>query len=815
MVVTADPSAGGPQRLLVLSADMGGGHEATATALEQAAAGVWPGVEIQRLDTLDVMGPGVGRLFRRIYVDNVEHTPWLYEFFYAQLWRRAWFADASKRFTGSWTGRRLVDRIDRFDPDLIVSTYPLGSAGLAWLHRHRGLQRPTAAYVSDIAPHPFWIHGGLGVNFVVHDAALALARACDPAAVVEVCALPVQAAFHPGSRSDARHRLGLEADALVALVSCGAYAFGDVMQTVRTLLEASDRVQVVAACGRNTDTRARLEGMGVPAHRLRVLGWTDQMPTLVRAADIVVSNAGGAIALEAIASGRPLVMFRPIAAHGEANADLLVVAGLAELCTDEEQLGAYVQAAVRGRGALRELGQRAGELAGQRSRGDSLRRAASARPPHRSGRRWRVRSSDAFFLHADTPLRVQEVGGVLELDHAVGRGLTVEDVRATIGPRVAGLPILRRRLVRSRRPGWDMTGAADLATHITAVEATDGADAACDDYWSETLPPDGYPWGVRLVQSPQEGRTLLLVKTHHVLGDGISLIGLLDRLLDAAPGDPLDERRPAPGAAEHRSGLGGIRHGLRQGRLVAQGLGSLAARTFGRWAVIESPQSARRLVATATVEQARVRAVASACDRRTHEVVIAVVAHALAATLTQAGLVDGTLPLRAMIPVARRAPRLDRVFGNWTAAVTVDLSLAPMGFRERLDEVAGQLRARARHGEPQGAYVAMSVLGHLPARVAPLAARTIYTGSFFSTIVSYMPAARGDRWFAGARVGSICPVVPLADRVPVTAGAVVQDGVVGFGIVLDDALRARGIDRAAVSRAVTDAVREAELEVRQ
>lgn len=811
--MTAGRSSGGPQRLLVLSADMGGGHEATAAALEQAAAGVWPGVEIQRLDTLDVMGPGIGRLFRRIYVDNVEHTPWLYEFFYAQLWRHTWFAAASKRFTGSWSGRRLIDRIDRFDPDLIVSTYPLGSAGLAWLHRHRGLQQPTAAYVSDIAPHPFWIHGSLGVNFVVHDAAVTLARACDPEAVVEVCALPVQAAFHPGSRAEARGRLGLAPDALVTLVSCGAYAFGDVAQTVGTLLGASERVQVVAACGRNDETRTRLEGLGVPAHRLKVLGWTDEMPVLVRASDIVVSNAGGAIALEAIASGRPLVMFRPIAAHGEANANLLVVAGLAELCTDEDQLDAYIRAAVRGRGALHEMGERAGELAGRGSSGDSLRRVAGSHPSGRGRRTWRVRPSDAFFLHADTPQRVQEVGGILELDHTAAAGLTVEDVRATIGPRVAGLPILRRRLVGSARLGWDMSGAADLTTHITAVEASHGADAACDDYWSESLPSDGFPWGVRLVQSPDEARTVLLVKTHHVLGDGISLIGLLDRLLDPAPGDPLEERRPAPGGAAHGSGRSGIRHGLRQGRLVAEGLGSLAARSIGRWAVVDSAQSSRRLIATATVDEARIRAIASASGCRAHEVVIAVVAHALARTLTDAGLVDGTLPLRAMVPVARRAPRLDRVFGNWTAAVTVDLPLGPMSFRRRLEEVIGQLRARARRGEPQGAFVAMELLARLPAPVLPIVARTIYTSRFFSTIVSYMPAAHGDRWFAGARVGSLCPVVPLAEGIPVTAGAIVQGGTVGFGIVVDDALRASGISRAATSRAVADTVREAELEV--
>jgi hypothetical protein len=424
-----------------------------------------------------------------------------------------------------------------------------------------------------------------------------------------------------------------------------------------------------------------------------------------------------------------------------------------------------------------------------------------------------VRPSDAFFVHADRPLRVQEVGAILELDPEVGARLTLEDARRTVGPRVHGLPILRHRLVGARRLGWDLSATPDLAMHVTAAEASHGMDAALDDYWSETLPPDGFPWGVRLLQSPGEGRSVLAVKTHHVLGDGISLLGLLDRLLDPAPDDPLEERRLSPAARASGSELSAIRAGLRQGRLVAEGLASLAGRSVGRWAVVDAPQTARRLIVTAPVEESRIRALAVGTDTRAHEVVIAVVAHAFSDLLTGTGLVDDGRPLRAMVPVARRAPRLDRVFGNWTAAVTVDLPLGPMPFTRRLAEVSAQLRARADHGEPQAAYVVMQVLGHLPAPVRTLTARTIYTSRFFSTIVSYMPAARRARWFAGARVGSICPVVPLAEGVPVTAGAVVCDGTVGFGIVLEDALRTVGLDRDSTGQAVLRAVHEAELEV--
>src|SRR5690242_113586 len=84
------------RRVLLVSADIGGGHDATGRALQERIRQLWPGSVVRWVDTLAVMGRGVGPAFRRTYITNVELTPWLYEFFYASLWRHRWFADASK-----------------------------------------------------------------------------------------------------------------------------------------------------------------------------------------------------------------------------------------------------------------------------------------------------------------------------------------------------------------------------------------------------------------------------------------------------------------------------------------------------------------------------------------------------------------------------------------------------------------------------------------------------------------------------------------------------------------------------------------------
>ncbi|TVT53405.1 glycosyltransferase [Amycolatopsis rhizosphaerae] len=331
------------KRVLIVSATMGEGHNATGRALEEAVRRQWPEAEVAWRDTLEVMGTGVGPLFRWIYVSNVRNTPWLYEYFYRSLWRHRWFATASKRFVGRWCGPRLGREIARYRPDLVLSTYPLGTAGLAWLRRHHRLPVPAGAWISDFAPHPFWVYGEIDLNLVMHECAVPPALACVPGAKVAVSAPPVRAGFRPGDATAARHRLGLPPEAFIALVSCGSLGFGDVEDAAKELLAAHPDVVPVVVCGRNDALLRRLRPLAARQPRLRLLGWTDEMPAYTVAADVVVTNAGGATGLEALACGRPVLMHRPIAAHGRANAELMERAGLAVVCARDGELAQAVR----------------------------------------------------------------------------------------------------------------------------------------------------------------------------------------------------------------------------------------------------------------------------------------------------------------------------------------------------------------------------------------------------------------------------------------------------------------------------------------
>lgn len=787
--VTVDAGHGEhPGRVFIVSADMGEGHNATARALAERVRQLWPRCDVRTVDTLQVMGRGVGPVFRRIYVTNVRSTPWLYEFFYSSLHRHRWFAVASKWFVGAWCGRRLAPRLERYHPDLILSTFPLGSAGLDWLRRRGRLGAPTGAWISDFAPHPFWVYEHLDAHLVMHELAVPLATRAVPGAPVAVSAPPVVSQFRPRDRDRQRCQLGLDPKAFVALVSCGAFGFGTVDSAVHALLSAHQRVQVVVACGHNDALRRRLQAHGLPAHRLRPLGWERDMPAWTAAADIVVTNAGGATALEALASHRAIVMFDPIAAHGRANAELLAAAGLALLCRRATELTVLVRRLVDDPGSVARLEAAAAAHVSGHDLNRGLLDLAALRGRSRRPQRQRLRAQDAFFLHVDTPRVAQQVGAVLVLDPSPAAGApTLAQLRSEVAARLPGLPTLRRRPVggtRWRRPRWLVEEDLDIRAHVDEVSlaCSDGGryDVAVDEFFSTPLDRRRPLWQLRLIRVPG-GRSVVAVKVHHSLGDGLSVVGTLSGLLDPRPaalsGDDSAGKPAAPADRRSWHDLARLLRGLRQ--LIRGGTAPASP-------LNAALPGCRRHIVTTSLPVAEVRLLARRHRVSTSEVAVWVVAAALHRVLDQRHPPVTVLRLRAMIPVSLGRSR--RTWGNWTGGLPVELTLGPMLEEDRLALVSAEMRRQSERGTAHAGAAVVRLLGLFPQPVHARLARLVYRDRWFNLIVSFLPGAPSARRLAGVRLAETYPVLPLAEGIGLSIGLMSWDGALGVGITADPGL---------------------------
>lgn len=364
-----------PQSVLVISAEMGEGHNAAAKALTEAIEESWPGCAVERLDTMELHGVRFARAARWAYGFQLKALPWSYEIFYDRLSRSDRFAGAAKSLVGAFFGRQLAKAIAGKSPDLVISTYPFGSAALDWLREKRGFSTLTVTYIPAFHVHPLWVYPGIDLHFVMYDSAPEHARMRGFEQTMRVGAPPVRRGFGDVGRAAARESLGLPADEFVVLMTGGAWGLGDIAPGVEALVKMEPAVHVAAVCGKNASLEAELRAVAAEqGGRLSVYGYVSTMPELMAASNVVVTNGAGVTVLEALRTPRPVVAFAPLVGHGTASTtemvrrDLAVearsVPGLVEqirrLRTDPELLHRMELAGeswVEGRDLRRSLGE--------------------------------------------------------------------------------------------------------------------------------------------------------------------------------------------------------------------------------------------------------------------------------------------------------------------------------------------------------------------------------------------------------------------------------------------------------------------------
>jgi processive 1,2-diacylglycerol beta-glucosyltransferase len=325
--------SGGPLRVLILTAAVGGGHEAAGRSLQAELERA--GHSVIMKDGLRAMSRALAWLLVRVYFSQARNTPQsLGAVFEVTSSRGA--AAAVRTIVGLLFTRRLLKAIREERPDLVVSTYPLVNAALGHLRKSGRLRVPAAAIIADYGAHPLWVAPGMDLHLVVSGPSAELIRRAG--GKVCVARLPVAPKFRfAPAREAAREILGLPRQAFVALIVGGAWGIGDLGEAARHAVDSGAYAIVVT--GNNVGLKTTLEEEFKSREDVWVLDWREDMPILMAASDCLLQNAGGMTCLEAIEMGLPLVIFSPLRGHGELNARIMEQAGAARVACTPKDIG--------------------------------------------------------------------------------------------------------------------------------------------------------------------------------------------------------------------------------------------------------------------------------------------------------------------------------------------------------------------------------------------------------------------------------------------------------------------------------------------
>ncbi|GEM00029.1 WS/DGAT domain-containing protein [Cellulomonas terrae] len=334
----------------------------------------------------------------------------------------------------------------------------------------------------------------------------------------------------------------------------------------------------------------------------------------------------------------------------------------------------------------------------------------------------------------------------------------VVDVRRRLERAVESQPRLTARVHRPRgpfgAPTWKV-GTVELSLQVVhrTLPGADPVTVAVEDL-VRPLPEDRPAWRLTVLDIGDDARSALVWTSHHVLGNGPSLLGLL---LDALSDAPIGTARPSVRRGSVRAG-DALAHNGRAGRSPL-----LRPVTGGVTAV------------SVTVDRAAVRAGARTCGATVNDALLWAWARAFGrADLARAGPGERIV---ISVPVTVQGSG----FGNHVGALRIAV---PKGDGDPAEALAA-LAARTRRAKsrirpwtwplaPFGVCVAAR-LGLLPV--------VLHRQRLISTVVTHAPGPEAPVRMLGAPLVGTVPLVPPVGNVTTCAVAVSLGGRLDVAVV--------------------------------
>lgn len=301
-------------RALFVSGSLGKGHDVLAEAC--AAALGARGVNSETVDAMAMLGGGFSSvgdwLFRRMLSVDAFYDA----FHFSQLRDDGGVARFMDRLAVTKMFPELRNAVDRLGPELVVSVFATGAGAAARL-KAEGYPVTSVVVMTDSFAHRFWVHESTDLFLVTSPAAGESVRRYWPEAPVEVITAPVRPEFYaaPGRRA-ARAGLGIPPGEPCVLLMSGAWGLGPLAEVAAAL--AADGVWVLAVAGSNPRLEGRLRELAAGTGHVIPFGWTDRVPELMAACDVVVTSSGDTCR-EARTIGRGIILLDVVPGHGREN----------------------------------------------------------------------------------------------------------------------------------------------------------------------------------------------------------------------------------------------------------------------------------------------------------------------------------------------------------------------------------------------------------------------------------------------------------------------------------------------------------------
>ena len=244
--------------------------------------------------------------------------------------------------------KRMAAYIAANPADVVVSTYPITTEVLGGLRASGELKAPVVAAITDLAALHYWAHAGCDLHLVTHPESEPEVRRIAGAAtrVEPVHGLSDPRFVNPPDRDEARAELGVPLGRPLVVVSGGGWGVGDLRGAGDAALQ-SGAAKLIVLAGTNEKAKVELERFYADeGRRVEVWGFTDRMPTLLAAANVLVHSTAGLTVLEALMCGCRVISYGWHRGHIRVNNEAYERLGMATVAKSRPALSKALRHAI-------------------------------------------------------------------------------------------------------------------------------------------------------------------------------------------------------------------------------------------------------------------------------------------------------------------------------------------------------------------------------------------------------------------------------------------------------------------------------------
>lgn len=301
------------KKVLILTTSTGQGHNQAANSLAETF--INNKYEVIKYDFLYNNSKFLNKVIVSGYEISATKFPRLYGLLFYYLTDFKYMNDTLKLSFGL-SDRKLLTYINSVNPDIIIGTHAFSVNIISRLKKNKLIDVPFISVITDFKAHYTYISQYVDayISGSSYTKEHLISRGIDKNKIFNF-GIPIKKEFYTIDSEVASTK---DSQYFNILLMSGSMGLSSIFYVLKELLKNKHKIRITVVCGKNTTLKKKLlksYSNPIENKKIHILGYTNDISSIMDYCDIIISKPGGLTVTESIAKKLPLVI--PFAIPGQ------------------------------------------------------------------------------------------------------------------------------------------------------------------------------------------------------------------------------------------------------------------------------------------------------------------------------------------------------------------------------------------------------------------------------------------------------------------------------------------------------------------